>query len=281
MSNTRPVLRYHGGKFRLAPWILTFFPEHRIYVEPFAGAASVLMLKPRAPSEVYNDLDSRIVNVFRVLRDRDKAAELMRRVELTPFAREEFEASYDEPVDDIDAAHKTIVRAFMGHGSDSATRGCKTGFRAKCHDRALPSQEWSRWPSSIPAFTERLRGVVVEHRDAIEIIQRYDSPETLIYADPPYLFSTRCDRAAAHSHGYRHEMTDTEHRRLADALRGCRAMVVLSGYPSELYDGELYRDWERFERRHTADGGKGSTEAIWVNPACSAALRGVNERLFA
>lgn len=279
---TRPALRYHGGKFRLAPWILTFFPEHRIYVEPFGGAASILLQKKRVNSEVYNDLDSRIVNVFRVLREPYKAAELRRRIELTPFSREEFDATYTEPLDDLDAAHKTIVRSFLGHGSDSATRSCRTGFRAKCHDRALPSIEWSTWPDSIPAFTDRLRGVVIEHRDAMEVIERYDTKETLIYADPPYLFSTRTaiQNRTRSTQGYRHEMDDDEHHRLARVLHSVKSMVVLSGYPSELYDSDLYADWQRFERKHVADGGKSRTEVVWLNPACSAALEKQTMPLF-
>lgn len=275
MNNiTRPALRYHGGKFRLAPWILGFFPDHKIYVEPFGGAASVLLLKERVNSEVYNDLDSRIVNVFRVLRDQETAAELKRRVELTPFSREEFDATYSDPVDNIDAAHKTIVRSFMGHGSDSATRSCRTGFRAKCHSRALPSIEWAKWPDAIPAFTNRLRGVVIEHRDALEVIQRYDTEGTLIYADPPYVFSTRTGIQGRQksTQGYRHEMIDDEHRKLAEVLHAAKAMVVLSGYPSELYDNDLYADWERYERRHVADGGLFRTEVVWINQACSDAL---------
>lgn len=272
---TRPVLRYHGGKFRLAPWILKFFPRHKIYVEPFAGAASVLMLKPRVKSEVYNDLDSRIVNVFRVLRDPIQAAELQRRVSFTPFAREEFDATYAEPVNDLDAAHKTIVRSFMGHGSDSATRSCRTGFRAKCHDRALPSIEWGAWHEVIPAFTARLRGVVIENRDALEVLARYDTPDSLAYVDPPYVFATRSAIAGRTrgTQGYRHELDDAQHMALSTALRAFSGMVVLSGYPSELYDRELYPDWERFERRHVADGGKQRTEVVWLNPACSEALR--------
>lgn len=195
---SRPVLRYHGGKFRLAPWILSFFPPHRCYVEPFGGAASVLMQKERCAAECYNDLDSRVVNLFRVLRDPATAAELRRRVELTPYARAEFEWSYEPAVDDIDDAHKLIVLSFMGQGSDSSTRSCRTGFRSKLSDgRAFPAYEWASWAEAIPAFTERLRGVLIENRDALEVIQRCDSPGTLIYADPPYCHETRTALHAA------------------------------------------------------------------------------------
>jgi DNA adenine methylase len=264
----RPVLRYHGGKFRLAPWILSFFPEHLVYVEPFAGAASVLLQKPRVGAEVYNDLDGEVVNLFRVLRDPARASELQRRVALTPFARDEFDAAYSEPEDEVDRAHKLVIKAFLGFSSTAATRPAKSGFRANLTDgRVLPAIEYSSWHNAIPAFTQRLQGVLIENCPAVDIIARMDTPRTLIYADPPYCRSTR-----AKARGYRHEMTDDDHRELAAKLRAARGMVVLSGYPSDLYDHELYPDWIRHERPHVADHGTASTEVVWLNPACAATL---------
>lgn len=280
---TRPVLRYHGGKFRIAPWILKFFPPHNAYLEPFGGAASVLMLKPRAKAECYNDLDGRIVNIFRVLRDPETALELQRRVALTPFARDEFDWSYTPALDPIDDAHKLIVLSFMGHGSDSATRGCRTGFRSRLSNdgRVLPSIEWATWSDSIPAFTNRLRGVTIENRDAIDVIRRMDTPSTLHFVDPPYVHSTRSALAgrSAKTHGYRHELDDDAHRELADTLHQVRGMVVLCGYPSALYD-ELFPDWDRYERVARADHGKARTEVLWLNPACADALERSRESLF-
>ena len=283
MTVERPVLRYHGGKFRLAPWILNFFPPHKVYVEPFGGAASVLLLKSRVGAECYNDLDGQIVNIFRQLREPVAALELQRRVALTPFARDEFDWSYEPPVDELDAAHKLIVRSFMGHGSDSATRGCRTGFRSKLTDgRVLPAYEWATWSDAIPAFTRRLAGVLIENRDALEVVQRMDHEHALMFVDPPYVHSTRSalQGRSLKTHGYRHEMDDKGHRALAAILQGLRGMVVLSGYPSELYD-ELYPTWERFERRAMADSAKVRTEVVWLNPACSAALERARGGLFA
>src|SRR5690606_6837914 len=96
----RPIIRYHGGKWRIAPWIISHFPEHRVYVEPFGGGGSVLLRKPRSYAEVYNDLDGEIVNLFRVARD--CGDELIRSVELTPFARDEFMLAYEETEDPIE-----------------------------------------------------------------------------------------------------------------------------------------------------------------------------------
>lgn len=275
----RPVLRYHGGKFRLAPWILTFFPQHTVYVEPFGGAASVLLQKPRVGAECYNDLDGEVVNLFRILRDPASALELQRRVALTPFAREEFEWAYEPAIDEMDRAHKLVTKAFLGFGSDSATRPHRTGFRSRMTDgRVLPAVEYSTWSDAIPSFTRRLQGVLLENCDALEVIQRFDTSGTLIYVDPPYCHSTRAARR-----GYRHEMTDTDHRALAAALHAVRGMVVLSGYPSPLYDDELYPDWIRYERRHMAEHGKASTEVVWLNPACATALeqQAAQRRMFA
>jgi len=282
MTVTRPALRYHSGKFRLAPWILRFFPKHTVYVEPFGGAASVLLLKERVGAECYNDLDGRVVNLFRVLRDPEQALELQRRVALTPFARDEFNWAYEDPADSVDDAHKLVVLSFMGHGSDSATRSCRTGFRSKLTDgRVLPAYEWATWSDVIPAFTRRLAGVVIENRDALEVMQRMDHVDALMFVDPPYVHSTRSaiTKRSAKTHGYRHEMDDSAHRALAEVLRSLCGMVVLCGYPSPLYE-ELYSDWERFERRAMADSAKVRTEVVWLNPACSAALERSRGGLF-
>lgn len=267
----RPVLQYHGGKFRLAQWILTHFPKHSVYVEPFGGAASVLLQKPRVAAEVYNDVEHGIVNLFRILREPYQAAELQRLMELTPFARQQLEWAYEPAVSDMDAAHKLLVRSFLGRGSDSATRQCRVGFKTlMSEERSLPAQAFATWPDSIPVFTERLRGVVVENAPANEIINRFDTPNTLIYADPPYLHSTRTAMKGP-AHGYKHEMTDDDHRALANVLREARGMVVLSGYPSDLYQ-ELYGDWVRHTTSAVADLGTKRTEVVWLNPACSEAL---------
>lgn len=279
----RPALRYHGGKFKLAEWIVGFFPPHTAYAEPFGGAASVLLRKERVPAECYNDLDGRIVGFFRVLRDPLQSAELQRRVSLTPYARDELEWSFGEPADEVDAAHRLVVRSFMGHGSDSATRTTRTGFRARLTDgRALPSHEWTTWPAAIPAFRERLAGVLLDNDDALRVIDRMDSPSTLFYCDPPYVHSTRSAMSGRSSttNGYKFEMTDEDHVRLAQRLHSVAGMVVISGYPSALY-GELYRGWERHERQAIADSAKVRTEVVWLNPACSEALERSRGGLFA
>lgn len=275
MTPTRPVLRWHGGKWKLAPWIIGFFPPHRVYVEPFGGAASVLLRKPRAHTECVNDLDASVVNVFRVLRNQNSAAELGRRLALTPYARSEFDWSYEPPIDAIDGAHKTIVRSFMGFGTDSVTRRGRTGFRAALAGDAdaFPAREWHRFHEQIALYTDRLAGVLVEQVPAARLIDRCDGPDTLFFLDPPYVLSTRSSMSGGRDgyHGYAHELTDQDHRDLAQQVRQLRGMVILCGYPNEIYD-EALSDWRRVERAALADGAVRRTEVLWINPACTARL---------
>jgi DNA adenine methylase len=259
---SRPLLRYHGGKFILADWIISHFPAHRVYVEPFGGAGSVLLSKARSYQDVYNDLDGEIVNLFRVARE--QGAELASVLELTPYSRDEFKLSYELTTDPIERARRTIIRSFMGHGSNSHHR--PTGFRRHSRQSGTsPCMDWRNYPPAFVQIIERLQGVVIENRDAFGLISEQDGEHTLFYLDPPYVASTR-DKGA----DYRFEMTDAQHRELAELLHSLKGMVILSGYRSELYD-EVYGDWVYAERAAMADGARERTETLWMNPACSSA----------
>lgn len=275
MTPTRPALRWHGGKWVLAPWIISHFPPHRVYTEAFGGAASVLLRKPRSYAEVYNDLDGEVVNLFRVLQDSARAERLTNLLRMTPFAREEFELAYERSSDPVERARRIIIVSLMGFGSNGHNTEVRTGFRANSNrSGTIPAHDWANYPDALPAIVERLRGVVVEKRPAAEVIAQHDGPETLHFVDPPYLHSTR-DRGGR-QRDYRHEMTDADHRRLAALLRSVRGRVILSGYPSPLYDEELYQDWHRVQREALADGARPRTEVLWINEA---AWRG-SGRLF-
>jgi DNA adenine methylase len=264
---SRPVLRYFGGKWLLAPWILSHFPPHRVYVEPFGGAASVLMQKPRSYAEVYNDLDGEIVNLFRVIRDSGEA--IISDLRMTPFARTEFDESYSAHRDPIEQARRTIVRSFMGFGSAAAC-GAGTGFRANSNrSGTTPAQDWANFPDCVQALTERLRGVVIENKDAIEVIQQHDGPDTLHFLDPPYVWETRSKgNPYCKKGGYRHEMDDDAHERLCAFLMQLKGMVILCGYRNPIYDRLR---WQTVEREAHADGARDRIEVLWMNPACVAA----------
>ena len=191
---TRPVLRWHGGKWRLARWIISHFGPHRVYVEPFGGAASVLLRKARSEREIYNDLDSKVVALFRVLRDRDQAAELVRRIALTPYARDEFIAAYEPSDDPIEAVARWLIVSGMGHSTDGGLRPYRTGFRvqpARRTDAPDVAAAWATYPSALAEAAQRLLGVDVENRRAVEVMLDHDAADTLHYVDPPYLLSLR------------------------------------------------------------------------------------------
>ncbi len=268
---TRPVLRWHGGKWKLAPWIISHFPKHRVYVEPFGGAASVLLRKERSYAEVYNDLDQDAVTLFRVLRDPTQSARLLELLRLTPFAKIEFEESYKPAIDHVEIARRLLIRSFMGFGSNGHNAATKTGFRSNSNrSGTTPARDWANYPDLLPVIIERLTGVVIETRDACEVMSAHDEPHTLHYVDPPYMFETRSK--SMHRDGcYAHEMNRGGHTRLLKHLRTLVGMVVLSGYPHEDYDAALI-DWERVEIAAHADGARDRTEVLWLNPACTAAL---------
>lgn len=268
MTIGRPVMRYFGGKFRLRDWVLEHFPPHKIYVEPYGGAASVLMQKTRSPLEILNDLDEQIVSVFRVLRDPERAQRLTELCRLTPFSRTELALLPEPGLDEVENARRLIYRCFAGIG---LYRKLSTGFRGALQGRGTgsPAQSWFRYPDAIASFTARLAGVTLENRSAIEVMVAADKPYALHYVDPPYLPSSRTD--ASPSSGYPFDMDEGDHVALAHTLRELEGAVVLSGYPSALYD-DLFGDWYSVTRRAFAERAGERTEVLWLNPVAQAGL---------
>jgi DNA adenine methylase len=265
---TRPTVRWHGGKWLLAPWIISYFPKHRVYTEVYGGAGSVLMQKPRVYAEIYNDLDGNVVNLFKILRDPVQAAELKRRLELTPFARKEFEESIFLKGDPIEEARGMVIRGFMGFGSNSHNYNKPTGFRANSNrSGTTPAQDWINYPRGIDAMVERLKGVIIECREATDILCQHDGLETLHYVDPPYVHSTRASIDRDHRRmPYTHEMTDEQHKQLAAVLKDLEGMVILSGYDCPLYK-TLYSQWKTETKKAFADGARSRVETLWFNNA--------------
>lgn len=266
-SITRPILRYHGGKWMLADWIISFFPEHRIYLEAFGGAASVLLKKRRSYAEVYNEMDGEVVNLFRVCRESPE--DLINALELTPYSREDFEISYTNSNDSVERARRTIIRSFMGFASGLQSWQ-RTGFRANSHrSGSTAAHDWKNYPECLKQIIERLRGVVIENRNAIESMRQHDSAETLHYLDPPYKKDTRY--RGKKTKVYKHEMEDYDHAELCTAANEMRGMVVLSGYNNELYN-ELLSGWKRVEHSALADGASPRIECLWLNQAVQSRL---------
>lgn len=265
----RPALRYFGGKWRIAPWIISHFPSHRTYVEPFGGAASVLMRKDRSYGEVYNDLSAQIVNVFQILQDPVTAQELSRRIYLTPYARTEYESSRDfdnDSQDPIERARRVVVRSFMGFGSNSINHN-KTGFRSNSsRSGTTPAHDWRNYPKSIEQYTERFRGVVIEQRDAKNVMESHDGPGTLHYVDPPYVHETRSIKGTDDL--YEYEYDDRGHRDLIEFLSDLEGMVIISGYQCDLYD-EVLSGWHQRDMSTRADRNGKRIESLWLNEAAA------------
>lgn len=262
---------YFGGKTRLADRIVDLLPAHQHYVEPFAGSLAVLLAKPRAEMETVNDLDQDLMTFWRVLRDRPE--DLALHMALTPHSRAEHQAAYDlDTGDELERARCVWVLLSQGRGGSMRRTGWRFYRDPKASTYSFP-EYLAAYVNRVPACAERLAGVSLECRDALELVADYGRhPGVLLYCDPPYLGSTR-------SANYRHEMTgDDQHRELAAALAGCEAAVVLSGYHSPLYE-DLYDGWHRAElKAWTGNGIRNGatktdgdrTEVLWSNRPFSA-----------
>lgn len=275
----RPVLRYHGGKFLLAKWIISHFPDHTHYAELLGGGGSVMMQKSPSKYETYNDLWGTVVNVFRVLRDAALSQDLEAALRLTPYSREEFtlcgEIDIAQIEDPVEKARLTILRSFAGYGSASANNRHATGFRTWPRPKgSSPAHDWANYPDEILSFTQRLRGVTIESRDYRELLPMYDGEKTLIYLDPPYVHSTRNMKRG--NAAYNHEFAENDHIDMADRVRGLKSSVIISGYESDLYN-DLFAGWATSKKKTLADGGRERIECLWINPV---AVSKLNKKLF-
>jgi DNA adenine methylase len=255
-----PALRYHGGKWRIGSWVIEHFPVHGCYVEPFGGGASVLLQKEPATREVYNDLSSLVVNFFRVLRECPE--QLIRAIEFTPYSRLEHQLAWQPSPDPVESARRFYIRAWQSFGSATTKTSGDTGWRTqKSVSRASAIKSFNNI-ENLWAVAARFKLVQIECDEASKIITRFDTPDTLFYLDPPYLFSTRSDKAGR---AYHAEMSDEDHIALAEQAKAVQGLVIISGYPSPLYD-ELYTGWLRVEKE-TQDVTAGKQiEAIWLSP---------------
>lgn len=252
---TRPLIRHFGGKWRLAPWIIEHFPEHTLYAEPYGGAASVLLRKAPSKIEVWNDLNGELVNLFRVLQDRDQARDLLRRLRFTIWSREENADSFLPVGDPVERARRYIVQNWqcIGHGMSGYS------FRTTRFPQSNPVPSWTSYVRDFAAYINRFRQVIIESEPALDLIARYDGDDTLFYVDPPYPRDTREKKSQ-----YEHELTDDDHRDLAAALRHAKGFVILSGYNCDLYR-DLYADWYSVARKSQVNGGASKIETIWLN----------------
>ncbi len=256
---------YYGGKFSHLDFILPLLPtDRRHYCEPFGGSAAVLINRSPAAVETYNDLDSELVNFFECLRDRGE--QLIRLISLTPFSRAELVKALAPAtgLTNLERARRFFVRARQTRTGLAQTSSEGRWAHCVLTSRAEMAGAVSRWLGSVeglPEIVQRLQRVQIENAPAVEVILRYDSPETLFYCDPPYPHEARGDAKA-----YGYEMTEREHEDLSEALHSLAGAVAVSGYRCPLMD-RLYRDWRRIDANaRLCNSSKGErTESLWMS----------------
>jgi|AntDeeMetagen134_2_1112570.scaffolds.fasta_scaffold06643_3 DNA adenine methylase len=269
MTMTLSAFPYPGGKTLLTDWIVEQIPDHHVYVEPFGGSAAVLLNKPRSSVEVYNDIDGDIVQFFDVARDRpDELIEWSRR---TPYSEELYNrwvADYyngNRPDDPVERAGRWLFLRFTQFGGKyDHTAGFK---RDQPRKKKGSSHLWRTLEERVDAISERLQGVSIQNGDYQDIIEKYDSENTVFYCDPPYL---------SKEHTYR--VRDFDHGELADALSGIDGYAMVSY--TDVPDG--YTSWTELTRTHNHESDqdpKRVTERLFLNfaPERTARFAGANQ----
>lgn len=256
---TRTILKYPGSKFRIADWIISHFPPHKIYAELFGGSAAVLFQKRPSVTEVYNDLDDDVSNFFAVLRDPKKKEILKEAIYLTPYTRTEHQKSFEPGIDEIDQARKFIIRSIFNIAKGPFK---KSGFDSRINKQdyyCSRQRTLNAIPDLLDDYSKRLRTVICEQKDYWPLIQQFDGPETLFYLDPIYL-----DTSAQYSLKFGPE----EHKLLCQRIKEAEGMIIISGYDSELYKQELEGGgWIKKRNRSITDNAHHRIECIWINPA--------------
>lgn len=244
----KPIFSYYGGKQRMASKIIKLIPKHTVYVEPFAGGATVLFAKPWPKvtisdhyREVINDIDQRVINFYRVLQRHDLRDELVERLQFTPYSEADYKKSKDlNSGNEVDRAW-----AFFVNVSQSYSNKLNGGWRRSVFGRN-EAVTWTRRIQRLHHYLDRMNDVHIECKDALEVIKTYDSPQTFFYCDPPY--------PGAHQGHYSGYMLE-DYRSLINALSKCMGSFLLSNYEQEL---EVPTDWEKFEfASYSSASGKG------------------------
>ena len=254
------VASYYGGKFSLAQRYIPMFPEHSIYVEPFGGSGVVLLNKPRAKVEVYNDLEEGVYSLFHCLRDEHLSEMLFKQVKLTPYSRQEHArsiAEYDSPCSVVEKARRWFVATQASYASIFGETFSISAIKSR-------PQEWRNRIERFEPVIERMRGVLIENRDFGTVLNRFDTDKTFNFIDPPYVHDARTGGG-----GYHHEMSDAEHLRLLSVILSLKGLVMLCGYAHPMYD-EALRGWHIVDTPHRCASGKTKktslrVERVWMN----------------
>nr|UWG01658.1 MAG: D12 class N6 adenine-specific DNA methyltransferase [Bacteriophage sp.] len=264
MNEIKPVLRWPGAKWRIAKWIISYFPKHGTYLEPFFGSGAVFFNKYPSGTETINDIDANIINLFKVCRD--KPYELAKAIELTPYSKDEYfycRKNYACEKDELEKARQYLVAIWQGFGGKTFQ---ETSW---AHDRTnsvFRPKYWAELPDRILNIVGRLKVAQIENRNALELIEMYNKKNCLLYIDPPYLKETRSNLH------YEHEMAkESEHKQLLELILKHKGPVVISSYSNKLYDERLVLEhgWNKNSIRVQTNAGHSSIECIYLNDRCN------------
>lgn len=252
-------MKWPGAKWSIADKIVEIMPKHKIYLEPFLGSGAVFFSKTPCNTEILNDLDNEVVNLFRCIRDNPEA--LAKLTFFTPYSRGEYKESYNRSGTDLERARQFLIRANMARAGmqyySSSWRHAGPVLGATCKQRV--TGDWNKIPERILEAATRLKDAEIENTDAFQLIKKYNRRDCLIYIDPPYLLSTRRQRY------YNVEMTEEEeHRELLELIKKHLGPVIISGYESDLYQ-DILEGWNRKEIVTNAEQGKHRVEVLWFN----------------
>lgn len=253
--NIPRILHYPGSKWSMAKWIISHMPAHETYIEPFFGSGAILFNKEPSKVETINDINGDVTNLFKVIRERpDELAYMLR---WTPHSRKEYEQSYEDTQDDIEKARRFLIRCWQ---SIRVKTGSKSGWKCRgTADEYYHIKQWNHLPKNLYIVSERLKNVQIENYPAIDLINRYNRADVLLYVDPPYVMATRNGAI------YENEMTDSDHIELIETLIKHKGKVLLSGYNNEIYN-DLLQDWKKETTNGKPVAGKVREEILWINP---------------
>lgn len=248
------IINYPGSKWKMAQLIISLCPEHKNYLEPYAGSLAVFFNKEKVLCETINDLDSRLINLYKQIREQPE--QLASMISLTPYSREEQALSYEIAADKLEDARRMMVRLWFSIGGKTSHH---SSFKRNTTWKGpYNTQTWGKVPEVILEAVDRLKNAQIENRPAVQLIKEFDDPETLIYVDPPYL------KSLLSGSYYQHEMSDDEHVELLETLNASNSKIILSGYESELYNIYL-KGWEKIVIPTATFTGKTQNEVLWMN----------------
>jgi DNA adenine methylase len=241
----RAPIHWVGGKGQMIKKLMHHVPlGGNPYCEPFMGAASLFFARPPAPIEVLNDTDDDIVNLFRCLQDKEIFEELTHKLRYTLYAKAEFaeaiEILKNNTEDEIKRAWAFFVLLNQGFGGDKTRKNIGSWGRVFVSRGGCScnTNSWIMRLTMLEDWHKRLLMAQIDNRDALEIIQYWDTDATVFYIDPPYIHETRKSKNV-----YNQELNNDYHKNLFKIILDCKGAVVLSGYEHEIYQPLIETGW--------------------------------------